>query len=49
MERATLATKSFLVALALVAGRLDCEGAAKASQVEVESQIQRWGEVEDCE
>jgi ATP synthase mitochondrial F1 complex assembly factor 2 len=49
MERATLTTKSFLIALALVKGRLDVEGASAASLVEVTSQIQRWGEVEDSE
>ena len=48
MERATYATKSFIVALALVKGRLTAEDAAQASEVEVRSQILRWGEVEDC-
>ncbi|KAI6150289.1 ATP12-domain-containing protein [Pisolithus tinctorius] len=47
MERATYVTKSFLVALALVKRHLTVEQAAAAAQVEVESQIQRWGEVED--
>jgi ATP synthase F1 complex assembly factor 2 len=49
MERATYATKSFLIALALVKRHLTVEDAAVAAQVEVSSQIQRWGEVEDCE
>ncbi|KAJ8078703.1 ATP synthase mitochondrial F1 complex assembly factor 2 [Marasmius tenuissimus] len=47
MERATYAAKSFMVALALVKRRLNIEEASKAARVEVESQIQRWGEVED--
>jgi len=49
MERATYVTKSFLIALALVKRHLTVEEAAVAAQVEVSSQIQRWGEVEDCE
>ena len=48
MERATYVTKSFLIALALVRGRIDVEQAAQAAHVEVNSQIERWGEVEDC-
>ena len=48
MERATYVTKSFLIALALVRGRLDVEQASQAAHVEVNSQIERWGEVEDC-
>ena len=48
MERATYVTKSFLIALALVRGQLDVEQAAQAAHVEVNSQIERWGEVEDC-
>ncbi|KAH7889257.1 hypothetical protein F5I97DRAFT_1801794 [Phlebopus sp. FC_14] len=47
MERATYVTKSFLIALALVKRHLTAEQAALAAQVEVASQIQRWGEVED--
>lgn len=47
MERATYVLKSFLIALALVKRHLTVEEAALASQVEVMSQIQRWGEVED--
>lgn len=49
MERATYVTKSFLIALALVQGQIDVEQAAQAAHVEVNSQIERWGEVEDCE
>ena len=48
MERVTFTTKSFIIALALVHGRITAEQAALASQVEVASQIERWGEVEDC-
>ncbi|KAF7295054.1 Nt-Gln-amidase domain-containing protein [Mycena indigotica] len=47
MERATYTTKSVLIALALVKGHLSVEQASLASQVEVASQIARWGEVED--
>jgi ATP synthase F1 complex assembly factor 2 len=49
MERATYTTKSFLLALALVYKEITAEQAALASQVEVSSQIEAWGEVEDCE
>jgi ATP synthase mitochondrial F1 complex assembly factor 2 len=48
MERVTLTTKSFIIALALVHGRISAEQGALASQAEVASQIERWGEVEDC-
>lgn len=48
MERVTYVTKSFLIALALVKRHLTAEQAALAAQVEVASQIERWGEVEDC-
>lgn len=47
MERATYATKSFIVALALVKKHLTVEQASLAATVEVSSQIERWGEVED--
>ncbi|KXN82575.1 Protein atp12, mitochondrial [Leucoagaricus sp. SymC.cos] len=47
MERATYTTKSFVIALALVLRRLSPEQAALAASVEVNSQIERWGEVED--
>ncbi|KAF8212389.1 ATP12-domain-containing protein [Mycena galopus ATCC 62051] len=47
MERATYATKSFIIALALIKQQLSVEQAALAAQVEVASQIQWWGEVED--
>ncbi|KAH9857641.1 ATP12-domain-containing protein [Lenzites betulinus] len=47
MERATYASKSFIIGLALVKRRLDVDQAAQAAHVEVNSQIERWGEVED--
>lgn len=47
MERATYTTKSFVIAMALVLRRLTPEQAALAASVEVNSQIERWGEVED--
>jgi len=47
LERATYSSKSFLIGLALVLGKITVEEAALASTVEVSSQIQRWGEVED--
>jgi hypothetical protein len=48
-ERAVLASKSYLIALALVEGHYSVDEAAKAAHVEVQSQIDRWGEVEDSE
>ncbi|KAH9483991.1 ATP synthase mitochondrial F1 complex assembly factor 2 [Psilocybe cubensis] len=47
MERATYAAKSLIIALALVKNRISVEEAALAATVEVNSQIERWGEVED--
>ncbi|KII88996.1 hypothetical protein PLICRDRAFT_40631 [Plicaturopsis crispa FD-325 SS-3] len=47
LERATTTTKSLLIGLALVKRHLSAEQAAQAAQVEVASQIERWGEVED--
>ncbi|KAJ9098733.1 hypothetical protein QFC21_004381 [Naganishia friedmannii] len=47
LERATYSTKSFLIAFALVSGRFTADQAARAAQVEVSSQIELWGEVED--
>lgn len=49
MERATYAAKSLIIALALVKKRISVEEAALAATVEVNSQIERWGEVEDSE
>ncbi|SGY73477.1 BQ5605_C005g03296 [Microbotryum silenes-dioicae] len=46
-ERAVLASKSYLIALGLVEGHLSVDEAAKCAHVEVQSQINRWGEVED--
>jgi len=47
LERATYTTKSYIIALALVTGHIDAEQAAQAAHVEVNSQIEKWGEVED--
>jgi len=46
-ERAVYSSKSFIIALALVKGRLGVEEASLASSVEVDAQIEKWGEVED--
>lgn len=48
-ERNVMASKSFIIALALSEGHLTVEEAAQAAHVEVQSQIERWGEVEDSE
>ncbi|KAF8803505.1 ATP12-domain-containing protein [Phlegmacium glaucopus] len=47
MERATYGSKSLIIALALIQNHLTVEEAALAATVEVNSQIERWGEVED--
>ncbi|KAF5330724.1 hypothetical protein D9619_005574 [Psilocybe cf. subviscida] len=47
LERATYASKSLIIALALVTKHLSVEQAALTASVEVNSQIERWGEVED--
>ncbi|KXS10880.1 ATP12-domain-containing protein [Gonapodya prolifera JEL478] len=47
-ERATLHTKSFVTGLALVKRALTAEEAAAAARVEVQHQIDMWGEVEDA-
>ena len=49
MERATYGSKSLIIALALIKNHLTVEEAALASTVEVNSQIERWGEMEDSE
>lgn len=46
-ERAVLASKSYLIALALIEGHYSVDDAARAAHVEVQSQIDKWGEVED--
>ncbi|GAB5590990.1 ATP synthase mitochondrial F1 complex assembly factor 2 [Umbelopsis nana] len=46
-ERAVISSKSFLIGLALVKRGINIEQAAQAAHVEVNSQIDRWGEVED--
>lgn len=38
-----------MIGLALITGRLNADDAAHAAQVEVRSQIEQWGEVEDSE
>jgi ATP synthase F1 complex assembly factor 2 len=47
LERAVITSKSFLIGLALVKRGITVEQAAQAAHVEVNSQIDRWGEVED--
>jgi ATP synthase F1 complex assembly factor 2 len=47
LERATYASKSLIIALALVTKHMSVEQAALTASVEVNSQIERWGEVED--
>jgi len=47
LERATLSTKSLIIGLAVIKKHLSVEQAAKTSAVEVDAQIQVWGEVED--
>jgi len=47
VERATYASKSLIIGLAVVKKYLTVEQAACAASVEVNSQIERWGEVED--
>ncbi|EPQ58611.1 ATP12-domain-containing protein [Gloeophyllum trabeum ATCC 11539] len=47
MERTTYTTKSFIIGLGLVKKHLNAEQAALAASVEVNSQIEKWGEVED--
>lgn len=49
MERAVHFSKSFIIAMALSRGHLSVEEASQAALVEVQSQIDRWGEVEDSE
>lgn len=44
-----MASKSYIIALGLAEGHLTVEQAAQAAHVEVQSQIERWGEVEDSE
>ncbi|KAG0175724.1 ATP synthase complex assembly protein atp12 [Apophysomyces sp. BC1034] len=46
-ERAVMSSKSFLIGLALVKKAVSVEQAAQAAHVEVNAQIDRWGEVED--
>lgn len=48
-ERSVMASKSYIIGLGLAEGFLTVEEAALAAHVEVQSQIERWGEVEDSE
>ena len=48
LERAVYTSKSFIIGLALTLRHINAEQAALASHVEVNSQIEKWGEVEDC-
>ena len=47
-ERATIQTKSFLIALALTKRRLSVDEAVAAARVETLAQTAMWGEVEDA-
>ncbi|KAF7723866.1 ATP synthase complex assembly protein atp12 [Apophysomyces ossiformis] len=46
-EKAVMSSKSFLIGLALVKKAITVEQAAQAAHVEMNAQIDRWGEVED--
>ncbi|KAI9245091.1 hypothetical protein BDA99DRAFT_448060 [Phascolomyces articulosus] len=47
LEKAIMSSKSFLVGLAVVKGALTVEQGAQAAHVEMNAQVDRWGEVED--
>ena len=46
IDAATTSSKSFLVALAVVRGRIGAAGACAAARVAEQHQINEWGEVE---
>ncbi|KAI9487850.1 MAG: hypothetical protein EXX96DRAFT_593779 [Benjaminiella poitrasii] len=46
-EKAVMSAKSFLIGFALVKKGISVEQAAQAAHVEMNSQMERWGEVED--
>lgn len=46
-EKAVMSSKSFLIGFALVHKGITVEHAACAAQVEMNAQMDRWGEVED--
>ncbi|GAB00061.1 uncharacterized protein L969DRAFT_105952 [Mixia osmundae IAM 14324] len=46
-ERAVLASKSYCIALGLIEGVLSVNEASDCAHVEVNSQVERWGQVED--
>ncbi|KAI7852747.1 hypothetical protein BDC45DRAFT_545774 [Circinella umbellata] len=47
LEKAVMSSKSFLIGFAVVKGGLTVEQGAQAAHVEMNAQIDRWGEVED--
>ncbi|KAJ2984549.1 ATP synthase complex assembly protein atp12, partial [Globomyces sp. JEL0801] len=47
-EKAVLRAKSFMIGLALIERRISVEYASMAARLEVQQQINRWGEVEDA-
>lgn len=46
-EKGVMSSKSFLIGFALVHKGISVEHAAQAAQVEMNAQMDRWGEVED--
>ncbi|CAO3679941.1 unnamed protein product [Rhizopus stolonifer] len=46
-EKAVMTSKSFLIGFSLVKNGVSVENAARAAHVEMKSQMDRWGEVED--
>lgn len=46
-EKAVMSSKSFLIGFALVNKGISVEQAARAAHVEMNAQMDRWGEVED--
>lgn len=46
-EKAVLRTKSFMIGLALIERAISVEFATAAARVEVQQQINKWGEVQD--
>lgn len=48
LEKSVYMTKSVLISLALLNGKINVEQAIEASRLEVMHQIEKWGEVEDA-
>ncbi|CEP13750.1 hypothetical protein [Parasitella parasitica] len=48
-EKAVMSSKSFLIGFALIQKGISVEHAAQAAHVEMNAQMDRWGEVEDSE